>query len=421
LEQAAGVARSAGLSPVHLSFLPLHRMVCVSGVPNVAAVAWEYPDLPAADIGGDPRNNWTRVAGELDLVITHTQYSRHAFLRAGVRTPIRVVPIPIHADYFAAAPWRLGHKTVLDCPCYVFPQPAGPALWAPTPPGDPSVRGLRGLGKKATGLIPGRAGRALRRTVHAFRVGWRAAREVLHQKDIRDLYPPLPRLELSGVVYTTIFNPFDGRKNWVDLLGGFLLALADRPEAQLVVKLVVPPDKEADALAAAFACYRRATSGHRCQVAFITACLSEEQLVRLAEASTYYLNTSRAEGSCLPLQNFMAAGRPAVAPNHTGIADSLDENCGFVVASHPEPTCWPIDLEGPSTTRWYRLVWQSLFDQIRNSYETAIHYPDLYRALGQAARSRIRRLAHPQSVWPLLASALDEVIAPPAAARRRAG
>jgi hypothetical protein len=140
----------------------------------------------------------------------------------------------------------------------------------------------------------------------------------------------------------------------------------------------------------------------------VTAYLSDDQLLRLTEASTYYLNASRAEGSCLPLQNFMAAGRPAVAPAHTGIADSLDENCGFVVAAHPEPTCWPFDLEGPSTTRWYRPVWQSLYEQVRASYEAANPYSDLYNTLSQAACHRIRRLAHPDSVGPVLWQALDE-------------
>ena len=46
-------------------------------------------------------------------------------------------------------------------------------------------------------------------------------------------------LELSGVVYTTILNPFDPRKNWPNLLTAYLLALED-VDATLVIKLVVP-------------------------------------------------------------------------------------------------------------------------------------------------------------------------------------
>jgi glycosyltransferase involved in cell wall biosynthesis len=419
LAQAADRARLAGHAPVHLSFLPLHLMDTLSGVANVAAVAWEYPDLPAGAVGGNPRLNWARAADGLDLVLTHTQYSRAAFVRAGVRSPVRVVPIPIDPAYFAVAPHEPGRTTVLDCPCYVFPQPAGSAASPPAPPDDPDdAGGLRGLCKKALKLLPARLAKGLRRRVRAARLGLQRARAALREQDVRDLYPPLPRLELSGVVYTTVFNPFDGRKNTADLITGFVQALGDCPDAQLVVKLVVSPQREAEALADLFACYRRASGKHHCRVAFVTAYLSDEQLLRLTEASTYYLNASRAEGSCLPLQNFMAAGRPAVAPDHTGMADSLDAGCGFVVASHPEPTCWPFDLDGPSTTRWYRLVWQSLHDQIRASYEVARRAPVRYRALAEAARDRIRRLSHPESVWPVLAAALDEAAGVGRAARR---
>jgi glycosyltransferase involved in cell wall biosynthesis len=420
VEQAAARARRQGLDPLHLSFLPLHQMSPASGVPNVAAISWEYPEVPGTDVGGDARNNWVRTAGACDRILAHTHYARDAFVRSGVRTPVDMIPIPIHPDYFAVDCWQPGRRTVLDCPCYVFPQPTGAA--APPPPSDDPAAGSRWhrLSKRALALVPGKPGKKLRQAVYAARVGLRAARSTLRQQDIRDLFPARPHLELLGVVYTAVFNPFDGRKNWVDLLEGFLVALGDCADAQLVVKLVVAPEKEADALAEAYRCYRRATTGHRCRVVFVTAFLSDGQLVGLARASTYYLNTSRAEGSCLPLQGFLAAGRPAVAPNHTGIADSLDDSCGFVVASHLEPTCWPIDLEGPNTTRWYRLVWQSLHDQIRASYDVARHNPARYRALAEAGRERLRHLAHPESVWPRLAAALDEA-AGGKQARRHAG
>jgi glycosyltransferase involved in cell wall biosynthesis len=421
-ERAVARLKQEGRRALHLSILPLHLMTPLAGVPNLAALSWEYPEVPGTDVGGQPGNNWVRAAAACDRVLAHTRYAREALLRSGVRVPIDWVAIPIHPAYFEVDPWRPGQRVVLDCPCYVFPQPAGPTATAPAaPPDDPDCGGgLRGLGRKALEALPGRLARALRRGAHAARVGVRTARAALDQKDIRDLYPPLSRLELSGVVYASLFNPFDGRKNWADILSGFLQALGDRPDAQLVVKLVVSPGREADALAQAFACYRRATTGHRCRVAFVTAYLSDKQLIDLARGSTYYLNTSRAEGSCLPLQQLLAAGRPAVAPNHTGIADSLDEECGFVVTAHPEPTCWPIDLEGPNTTRWYRLVWQSLYDQLRTSYDVACHNLDRYRALAEAGRERMRRLAHPESVWPVLAAALDGAAAV-AHARRRAG
>jgi len=60
---------------------------------------------------------------------------------------------------------------------------------------------------------------------------------------------------------------------------------------------------------------------HRCRIAFVTSFLSDRQMLELARASTYYLNSSRAEGACLPVLDFLASGRPAIAPSHTAIAD----------------------------------------------------------------------------------------------------
>jgi glycosyltransferase involved in cell wall biosynthesis len=416
IEQARVEARRQKHTPIHLSFLPLHLMDVVPEVPNIAVPAWEFPDIPAIDLDNDPRHNWARMADRVELIITHTQFSRAAFLRAGVQTPVHVVPVPTRPDYFAVPDWRPGQHVVLDCPCYVFPQPATlprpPRSWASTETGHlPARRGLRELYKKCVRAMPERLGNAMHRAARAVRAALWSARQALRETDVRRLYPPRPNLELFGVVYTALFNPFDSRKNWQDLLSGYLLALKDREDATLVVKLVVSADWEAAALADMFAFYRGTGLNHRCKLAFVTTYLSEEQLVELTRASTYYLNTSRAEGSCLPLQNFMAAGRPGLAPAHTGMADSIDAQCGYTLASHPEPAGWPQEVGGGYRTTWHRLVWQSLHDQLRASYEAAKDNPARYRVMAARARQRMRQLVSPESVWPRLAAALEEGVA----------
>lgn len=413
LEHAIAEARRQGRMPIHLSFLPLHLMNLVPDVPNIAVPAWEFPDIPALDLENDPKQNWARRAEQVDAIITHTQFSRAAFLRAGVRTPVHVVPVPIRSDYFQIPDWRPGQRVVLDCPCYVFPQPAAlprpPRPWVNTETGHlPARLSLRQLYKKCVKAMPERFGDVMHRSARAVRAALWSARQVLKETDIRLLYPPRPNLELSGVVYATILNPFDARKNWQDLLSGYLLALKDREDATLVVKLVVSADWEAAALAEVFAFYRNTGLSHRCKLAFVTAYLSEEQLLELTRASTYYVNTSRAEGSCLPLQNFMAAGRPALAPPHTGMADSIDEHCGYTLESHPEPAGWPQEISGGYRTTWHRLVWQSLHDRLRASYEAAKHGTPRYPVMAARARERMRQLVSADSVWPRLAAALDE-------------
>jgi len=414
LEHAVEEARRQRYEPIHLSFLPLHLMEIVPHVPNIAVPAWEFPDIPSFDLENDPRQNWARRAEQMDLIITHTQFARAAFVRAGVRTPVHVVPVPVPEAYFQIPDWQPGQRVSLDCPCYIFPQPTAlprpPRPWVSSETGHlPARPGLRQLYKKCIKAMPQRVGKVMYRSARAVRAALWSARQVFKEADIRELYPPRPHFELSGVVYTTILNPFDARKNWQDLLSGYLLALKDYEDATLLVKLVVSADWEAAALAEMFAFYRGTGLSHRCKLAFVTAYLSEEQLVELARASTYYLNTSRAEGSCLPLQNFLAAGRPALAPPHTGMADSIDESCGFTLESHPEPAPWPQESGGGYRTTWHRLVWQSFYDQLRASYETAKHNRARYQTLAQRARERMRKLASAEAVWPRLAAALNSV------------
>ena len=261
----------------------------------------------------------------------------------------------------------------------------------------------------------------------------RAARQAYHE-DHRIDHPVSPRLELSGVVYTSVLNPFDARKNWQDLLSAFLIALREEDDATLVLKLAVNPELAAAAANLVLNHYRTLAIRHRCQVGLVTVFLREEEMRELARGSTYYINTARAEGACLPLQDYLAAGRPGVAPVHSALADYFDADQGFVVASHPEPAVWPNDPEarrvltwqrhyfglrslylpvesneGRGTTLWHRLVWQSLYDQLRESYKVARANFDRYQDLAAEGRDRMAAHAGAEAVWPRLTAALGFV------------
>jgi glycosyltransferase involved in cell wall biosynthesis len=409
LDYALWRARQANLRPLHLSFLPLHLMYLTARAPNAAFPFWEFPDIPHTSLANNPRNNWVRIAQHLDLILTACTFTRDAFRRAGVDTPIHVVPVPIDAAYFAVPDWQPGQQVVLDCPCYLFPQPAPAPLPAPDPwlPARPAPLGLKASARRAYKTIlkprlPQTVDKYLTLAVRALA----AARETNHQ-DIP--YPAQPTLELSGVVYTTIFNPFDPRKNWQDLFSAYLCALRDQEDATLVVKLVVCPELAAPAVNSVLQYYHELGLAHRCKLALVTAYLSDSQMVQLARASTFYVNTARAEGACLPLQSFLAAGRPGLAPLHTAMADYFQDDLGFVIASHPEPAYWPHDPEKRTTTTWHRLVWQSLHDQFRASHEVTRQSVARYQALAKRGRERIADHASAERVWPRLAAALDSV------------
>jgi glycosyltransferase involved in cell wall biosynthesis len=391
--------------PVHVGFSPLHLMTPAPGIPNIVVPAWEFPDIPVVEYEGNPRNNWARVANEMTMVITHTAFSAQAFLRGGVTSPIRVVPVPVPPAYFAVPPHDPQRSVVIDSPCYIL-QPL-----ERDGTGSPSTMNLRRTCKRMLRsyymhlqpLLPVVVQRQILDAGRALTAGLRA---------FRRLNIPLPpvqqRIVLSGIVYTSIFNPFDGRKNWEDMLSGFLRALGPRDDATLVLKLVISRDRAFLAVQEVLAHYHSLKIPHRCRIVIVTEYLAAEQMLQLAESTTYYLNTSRAEGSCLPLQDYLAAGRPAVAPCHTGMADSVADDRGFPVASHPEPAVFPNHIQAGMTTTWHRLVWSSLVECLEESYAVARVEPRRYRAMSAAARNSMIELVSEQRVWPKLRDALNE-------------
>jgi hypothetical protein len=110
------------------------------------------------------------------------------------------------------------------------------------------------------------------------------------------------------------------------------------------------------------------------------------------------------------LQQALAAGRPALAPAHTAMADYIDDAVGFVLGSHPEPTFWPHDPDRRHETTWHRLVWSDLRDAFLQSASTADHDRPAYDALAATARRRMARYAGRDVVAARLRDALSRAI-----------
>ncbi len=221
------------------------------------------------------------------------------------------------------------------------------------------------------------------------------------------LYPET--LRLSGLVYTSIFNQSDRRKNTPDMLTSFLHAFHDRPDVTLVLKLATNPAREFYELQELRHLHGCLNLDHKCRVVVLTEFLSDEQMAELYRATTFYVNTSRAEGACLPLQRALAAGRPAIAPTHTAMADYMDESIGFPIRSHPELTFWPHDPQGRYDTTWNRLVWSDLVDQFHESAALADTNRSGYQAMSSAARQRMSGYASHDVVETSLRRALQHL------------
>jgi glycosyltransferase involved in cell wall biosynthesis len=396
-------AREEHRDPILVSFRPFQDAFVSPLARNVVVPAWEFPDIPDIQFDGNPQNNWVETANRCALVLVGGPFTADALKAAGVKTPIRIVPVPTPEKYFRLPRWQSDFRATLDCAPYVF--------------GAVDVRAFSFGGRPKT--VKQRLTSALRT------IGFRAYRHLFKRwlprrvepivtgvlrtalTSFREQFLP-PRsqrgLDLGGIVYTSIFNPSDGRKNWEDMLTAFLYALRDCDDATLVLKLV---SSSPQAIHRVISAYRRLDVSHRCRVVLIPDFLSEADMQQLARVSTYYLTTTRAEGNCLPLMNYLAAGRPGVSPSHTAIADYFDSRVGFVVDSHPEPAAWPQDSLLRWRTTWHRLVWPSLVEQIRHSYQVAKHDQAAYQAMATAAQEKMRQWAHPDAVWRSLQSAMQ--------------
>lgn len=345
-----------------LSFSPPHRTPDPLECPAVPVFAWEYHDLPTEVWNQEPCQDWRVVLARSGRAITHSEFACRVVKRAmGARYPVVSIPAPVWSRFA-----RL-----------VDPQGSGPDL-------SPMVFETDGLLSDTRPVEPQAAG-----TARA--AGWTATVTLdtgsMDSAGARASRSEAPkRVELRGVLYTSIFNPDDGRKNWIDLLRAFCVALRDRPDAMLLLKFVhSSPERFRADLALNLSRLRPM----RCRVVVFSSFLSDLDYERLARRTTYVVNASHGEGQCLPLMEFMSCGTPAVAPPHTGMADYVGDDNAFLVGSNLEPAAWPHDPRKMIRTFRHRIDLEALMSAFRESYAVAIEKPDVYRAMSAAA---IRRL-----------------------------
>jgi hypothetical protein len=410
LQASVDECRRQGKKPIHFSVLPFQDVCLVKDAPNIVMPAWEYPDVPSESFDGNPQNDWPATANRADLVLVSGPFTADALARAGTTAPTRIAPVPTPGGYFEAPLWQPAAKHRIGCSAYAFDSADdGGSSDSRAASRSGRLKRLEKTLKRATRGLLGR--RRYERLSDFIKERRHAQRRDGRVQSFADLpYPRTDDLELSGVVYTSIFNPDDGRKNWEDLLSASLLALADRDDATIVFKLIA---KSRKSVRKVIDHYLGRGIRHRCRIVFVCDFLTDEQMASLCEATTFYVQATRAEGNCLPLMNYLGAGRPGISPRHSSMGDYFGPESGFVVASHPEPAAWPHDRRLRLRTTWGRIVWTSLRDQIAASYHMARERPGEYRALAERCRAGMRAWASPDAVAARLAAALGELLAQP--------
>lgn len=193
---------------------------------------------------------------------------------------------------------------------------------------------------------------------------------------------------LHGVVYTSVLNPDDGRKNWQDIVTAFCHALRDADDATLVIKAV---HHSMVSYLGMFNYLMQAIGPMRCRVIILHGYLDDADYRRLIDASTYYVNASLCEGGCLPLVEFISTGTPAIAPDNTAMRDYIRPDSSFVVKSAPVCTNWPHDPRFVMRTSYYRIDWESLATQFRDSYDLVKRDPAAWHTRGVRAAGSVQQ------------------------------
>ncbi|WP_207884800.1 glycosyltransferase [Pseudomonas sp. 30_B] len=417
-------ARARGEACVFLSFMPPHKTPLGLECPVIPVFAWEFDSIPNQHWLEDERQNWAEVLRRCGRAITHSGLTVEAARQAiGADFPVVSIPAPVW-DRFNALRVPADVSATLRVRAGVVMDSHDLALAPYIPDGDAVARAVTSARARelpqATSSTPGEVPPTVRQSllrttmrylVEWYRLAWRAPRpapfvapaeamEPLNPVEPGRLpevagddadMPPLPFgehcLTLSGVVFTAVFNPYDGRKNWVDMLTAFCTAFRDTSEATLLFKL--GHHEYESAMNDMLMCMARMPA-FKCRVVLMHGYLDRAEYDALIRHTAFIVNASHGEGQCLPLMEYLSCGKPAVAPCHSAMADYIDEQVAFVVDTWLDATAWPHDPRLAYRTLRHQIDWASLVEAYRQAFDCFTRQPERYRLMSSAAVERMR-------------------------------
>jgi len=427
---------AVGEDSLFLSFTPPQKTPNDLECPTICVVAWEFDSIPDEQWDNDPRQDWTNMLARQGRVITLSSHTARAIRRAmGEDFPVLVLPTPIWENFAAIRSCHTSRPvnsgSTLDIKGCIFdsrmlglsadaliPVPLTAEqlaeLEALRPPPLTLKRRLI-IARHYLRLWALDLGKAqpvpVHRTHFLSQWYWEGIRDLLSDAAHYRLARVLPAIagpqsivapepapidypdttaqvetDVDGVIYVSVFNPQDGRKNWHRLISAFCWAFRETEDATLVLKIT---HNDLSSYYTELMTLLAQLSPFACRVVVMHGYLDDPQYARLYEAASYYVNASRCEGLCLPLMEFMASGKPVIAPDHTAMEDYIDERVAFVVESSEELTIWPQDSRIIYRTLRYRPDWGSLKTAYENSYRMAKEQPQDYQRMSRAAIERM--------------------------------
>lgn len=386
-------ASNQGKQAYFLSFMPPHLTRLGLKCPTIPVFAWEFDTIPNEAWWPDqPQDDWRHCLRQCDAAIVHSEFTVKSVREAmGDGFPVLSIPAPVWDKYASA---RLAPIGTADTSCQlqiddaiVFDTHApDKKQWFP----DETI--LRPYMDKILANKP----------IHeqATLSSWQLAKQHFKQwrqtlsSKTHNNHPVGPHwqrkthhISLSGVVFTSVFNPYDGRKNWADMLTAFGIAFKDTPDTTLVFKF--GHRRYRTAMRNALLTLAR-LGDIKCRVVLIHGHLPDDDYQRFTQATHFVVNSSYGEGQCLPLMEYLSSGKPAIAPRHSAMLDYMDEKVGFVVRSFADYSAWPHDPRIAYRTERQQIDWSSLVDCYQQAYVCFTQDPERYKQMSLQAMQRMQ-------------------------------
>ena len=227
-----------------LLFMPPHSVpedVAHLGIP---VIAWEFDTIPDEGWLGNDRNNWYltlfKNRGALTMSLFVAEEMRKIL---GSEYPIATIPVPVW-DQFSNL--------------FEVPRERPQKL-------------------KFHGVVYDSAQEETEPSAHL------ASKKLIAQNY---------EICIDGVVYTSVFNPDDGRKEWIDLLSAFIWAHGSNSNTTLILKLIL--SEGAQSAEYVWDCVLN-LKPFQCRVIVIHGYLDERTYEQLISSTTFVVNSSRGE------------------------------------------------------------------------------------------------------------------------------
>ena len=366
---------------VHLIFRSTEEIRLLKAGYNICCFAWEFEVLKDSTGPGEhPFLNQHRMLSICDEVWVPCSFTRDVLRAHGVDN-VHIVPAPI-------------------------PLPTAPRL--------ERSEALAAVGQ--IGVMP---------LVYNFLLSHQdnARAAAARSQSLIDWLAPKLGADPNTLVYLSVLNPEDFRKNLDSLLRGFHYFQQANPAACLIVKVLTSTERfSLDRVIAEVVPHKLASGSvfDTDNIVFVNRYLPDDEMAALYALADFYLSPSIAEGQNLPLLEAMALGTVPVSTANTAMADYITPDNAFVIESKRVPTPtehlagtiarkpFKVNLSGP------RDVYSAL---LRSARATRAQR----RAMAAAASAAVREKFSPEAVWPLIEARLAAVVAQQGAKQDRVG